>query len=99
MNFVHGTSSEEEKKLQFRRQSNEEFYTQKKQQQQPKDVLKRTWFKCDQTGHLGRKCPNSKSVDVEKKIKLRLIKQPSLNQNKLGSQKVQKLNLNTIGNQ
>ncbi|KAM0050072.1 putative transcription factor interactor and regulator CCHC(Zn) family [Helianthus debilis subsp. tardiflorus] len=67
MNFVHGTSSEEEIELQFRRQSNEGFYAQKKTQQEVKDVSKTTCFKCDQTGHLARKCPNLKSVDVESK--------------------------------
>ncbi|MFS7935129.1 putative transcription factor interactor and regulator CCHC(Zn) family [Helianthus anomalus] len=68
MNFVHGTSSEEEKELQFRRQSNEEFYAQKKQQQQhAKDVSKKTCFKCDQIGHVSRKCPNLKPGGVEKK--------------------------------
>ncbi|MFS8025579.1 putative transcription factor interactor and regulator CCHC(Zn) family [Helianthus anomalus] len=66
-NFVHETSSEEEKELQFRRQSNEEFYTQKKQQQQVKYVSKKTCFKCDQTGHVSRKCPNQKPVGVEQK--------------------------------
>ncbi|MFS7996476.1 putative transcription factor interactor and regulator CCHC(Zn) family [Helianthus anomalus] len=65
-NFVHGTSSEEEKELQFRRHSNEEFYAQKKQQQQAKDFSKRTCVKCNQTGHLGRKCPNPKPVAIEK---------------------------------
>ncbi|KAJ0851059.1 putative transcription factor interactor and regulator CCHC(Zn) family [Helianthus annuus] len=69
MNFVHGTSSEEEKELKFRQQSNEEFQAQKKQQQQVKDVSKRTCFKCDQTGHLARKCPNLKPVGVETKKK------------------------------
>ncbi|KAJ0430420.1 putative transcription factor interactor and regulator CCHC(Zn) family [Helianthus annuus] len=70
MNFVHGTSSEEEKELQFRRQSNKEFLAQKKKQQtQVKDVSKRTCFKCDQTGHLARKCPNLKPIGVETKKK------------------------------
>ncbi|MFS7990848.1 putative transcription factor interactor and regulator CCHC(Zn) family [Helianthus anomalus] len=66
-NFVHGTSSKEEKELQYSRQTNEEFYAQKKQQQQFKDVSKRTCFKCGQNGHLSRKCPNLKPVDVEKR--------------------------------
>ncbi|MFS8035175.1 putative transcription factor interactor and regulator CCHC(Zn) family [Helianthus anomalus] len=66
MNFVHGKSSEEDKELKFRRQSNEEFYAQKKQQQQAKDVSKRTCFKCNKIGLVGRKCPNSKLVDVGK---------------------------------
>ncbi|MFS7962555.1 putative transcription factor interactor and regulator CCHC(Zn) family [Helianthus anomalus] len=66
MNFVQGTSSEEVKELKFRRQTNEEFYGKKKQQQQAKDVSKKTCFKCDQIGHVGRKCPNLKPVDVEK---------------------------------
>ncbi|MFS7953697.1 putative transcription factor interactor and regulator CCHC(Zn) family [Helianthus anomalus] len=66
MNFIHGTSSEEEKELQFRRQPNEEFYAQKKQQH-VKDVSKKTCFKCDQAGHVRRKCPNLKPVDVEQK--------------------------------
>ncbi|XP_021971547.1 putative protein tag-278 [Helianthus annuus] len=62
----NGKSSEAEKELQFRRPSNEEFYAQKKQQQQGKDVSRKTCFKCDQTGHLAHKCPNSKPIDVEK---------------------------------
>ncbi|MFS7998474.1 putative transcription factor interactor and regulator CCHC(Zn) family [Helianthus anomalus] len=32
-----------------------------------KDVSKRTCFKCDQVGHIGRKCPNLKHVGVERK--------------------------------
>ncbi|MFS8002646.1 putative transcription factor interactor and regulator CCHC(Zn) family [Helianthus anomalus] len=68
MNFVHGTCSEAEKEIQFSRQTNEEFYAQNKQQQQAKDVSKKTCFKCDQVGHVGRKCPqNLKPVDVEQK--------------------------------
>ncbi|MFS7977974.1 putative transcription factor interactor and regulator CCHC(Zn) family [Helianthus anomalus] len=70
MNFFQGTSSEEEKELKFRQQSNEEFHAQKKQQQQQvKDVSNRTCFKCDQIGHLARKCPNLKLVGVEMKKK------------------------------
>ena len=69
MSFIQGKSLAEEKELKFRQQSNEEFQAQKKQQQQVKDVSKRTCFKCDQTGHLARKCPNLKSVGVETKKK------------------------------
>ncbi|MFS7967816.1 putative transcription factor interactor and regulator CCHC(Zn) family [Helianthus anomalus] len=68
MNFVHVTSSEEEKELRFNRQTNEEFYAQKKKQQ-AKDVLKKTCFKCQKVGHIGRKCPNMKPVNVEKEKK------------------------------
>ncbi|MFS7934510.1 putative transcription factor interactor and regulator CCHC(Zn) family [Helianthus anomalus] len=32
-----------------------------------KDVSHRTCFKFDQVGHIGRKCPNLKPVDVDKK--------------------------------
>ncbi|MFS7919049.1 putative transcription factor interactor and regulator CCHC(Zn) family [Helianthus anomalus] len=67
LNFVHGTSSEEEKEIRFSRQTNEEFSAQIKKQQQAKDVSKKTCFKCQQIGHVGHKCPNLKSVDVDKK--------------------------------
>ncbi|MFS8021613.1 putative transcription factor interactor and regulator CCHC(Zn) family [Helianthus anomalus] len=43
------------------------MFDQKKQQRQAKDVSKKTCFKCEQIGHVGRKCPNLKLVDVEKK--------------------------------
>ncbi|MFS7936694.1 putative transcription factor interactor and regulator CCHC(Zn) family [Helianthus anomalus] len=76
MNFVHGKNSEEEKEIQFSRHTNEEFHAQKKQQQQAKDVSKKTCFKCDQIGHVGRKCPDLKPVDVEKK-KVEVVNQKS----------------------
>ncbi|MFS7920502.1 putative Zinc finger, CCHC-type superfamily [Helianthus anomalus] len=58
MNFVHGTSSEKEKELQFGRQTNEEFYARKKRQlQHANDVSKKTCFKCQKVGYIGRKCP------------------------------------------
>ncbi|MFS7929849.1 putative transcription factor interactor and regulator CCHC(Zn) family [Helianthus anomalus] len=76
MNFVQGTCSEEEKEIRFSRQTNEEFYAQKKQQQQAKDVSKKTCFKCQQIGHVGRKCPNLKPVNVEKK-KVDVVRQKS----------------------
>ncbi|MFS7986257.1 putative transcription factor interactor and regulator CCHC(Zn) family [Helianthus anomalus] len=78
MKFVHGTTSEEEQELKFRRQSNDEFLAQKKKQQpQVKDVSKRTCFKCDQIGHLARKCPNLKPADVDKKKSKNVEKQKS----------------------
>ncbi|MFS7917253.1 putative transcription factor interactor and regulator CCHC(Zn) family [Helianthus anomalus] len=69
MNFVHRTSSEEEKEIRFSRQNNDEFYNRNKKQQQAKDVSKKTCFICQQIGHVGRKCPNLKHVDVEKNTK------------------------------
>ncbi|KAF5809845.1 putative transcription factor interactor and regulator CCHC(Zn) family [Helianthus annuus] len=67
MSFVQGNSLAEEKELKMR-QSNAEFEAQKrKQQPQVKDVSMRTCFKCDQKGHLARKCPNLKPVDVDHK--------------------------------
>ncbi|KAJ0652898.1 putative transcription factor interactor and regulator CCHC(Zn) family [Helianthus annuus] len=66
MNFVQGKNLKEEEKLKFGQQSNEEFDAMKKKQQQAKDVSKKVCFKCDQIGHVARKCPNPKSVDVEK---------------------------------
>ncbi|KAJ0442230.1 putative transcription factor interactor and regulator CCHC(Zn) family [Helianthus annuus] len=69
ISFVQGKSLAEEKELKFGRQSNNEFHAQKKQQHQVKDVFKITCFKCDQIGHLARKCPNLKPVDVESKKK------------------------------
>ncbi|KAJ0838621.1 putative transcription factor interactor and regulator CCHC(Zn) family [Helianthus annuus] len=68
MSFVQGNSLAEEKELKIGRQSNAEFEAQKrKQQPQVKDVSMRTCFKCDQKGHLARKCPNLKPVDVDNK--------------------------------
>ncbi|KAJ0539913.1 putative transcription factor interactor and regulator CCHC(Zn) family [Helianthus annuus] len=68
MSFVQGNSLAEEKELKIRRQSNAEFEAQKrKQQPQVKDVSMRTCFKCDKKGHLARKCPNLKPVDVDHK--------------------------------
>ncbi|KAJ0480467.1 putative transcription factor interactor and regulator CCHC(Zn) family [Helianthus annuus] len=68
MSFVQGDSLAKEKELKIGRQSNEEFKAQKKKQQpQVKDVSMRTCFKCDQKGHLARKCQNLKPVDVDKK--------------------------------
>ncbi|MFS7954556.1 putative transcription factor interactor and regulator CCHC(Zn) family [Helianthus anomalus] len=115
MNFVHGTSLEEEKQIQFSRQTNEEFYAQKKQQQQAKDVSKKTCFKCQYIGHVGRKCPqNLKSVDVEKKKqKSEAVKQkshkfelkqtwkpnPNLSQNRFGNQRLRHQSQNKLGNQ
>ncbi|KAJ0886568.1 putative transcription factor interactor and regulator CCHC(Zn) family [Helianthus annuus] len=65
MSFVQGNSLAEEKELKMRK-SNDEFYAKKKKQQpQVKDVSMRTCFKCDQKGHLARKCPNLKLVEVD----------------------------------
>ncbi|MFS7936037.1 putative transcription factor interactor and regulator CCHC(Zn) family [Helianthus anomalus] len=66
MIFVQGKSFTEEEKLKIGKQSNAEFEAMKKKQQQSKDVSKKVCFKCDQIGHVARKCPNPKSVDVEK---------------------------------
>ncbi|KAJ0540355.1 putative transcription factor interactor and regulator CCHC(Zn) family [Helianthus annuus] len=67
MSFVQGNSLAEEKELKMR-QSNAEFEAQKKKQQpQVKDVSMRTCFKCDQKGHLARKCSSLKPVDVDNK--------------------------------
>ena len=67
MSFVQGDSLAKEKELKMR-QSNAEFEAQKrKQQPQVKDVSMRTCFKCDKKGHLARKCPNLKPVDVDNK--------------------------------
>ncbi|KAJ0456093.1 putative transcription factor interactor and regulator CCHC(Zn) family [Helianthus annuus] len=65
MNFVQGKSLKEEEKLKIGQQSNDEFDAMKKKQQQAKDVSKKVCFKCDQIGHVARKCPNPKLVDVE----------------------------------
>ncbi|KAJ0441840.1 putative transcription factor interactor and regulator CCHC(Zn) family [Helianthus annuus] len=79
MSFVQGNSLAEEKELKIGRQSNAEFNAQKrKQQPQVKDVSMRTCFKCDQKGHLARKCSNLKPVDVDKK-KIDAEKQKSEN--------------------
>ncbi|KAF5802790.1 putative transcription factor interactor and regulator CCHC(Zn) family [Helianthus annuus] len=78
LSFVQGNSLAEEKELKMR-QSNVEFEAQKKKQQpQVKDVSMRTCFKCDQKGHLARKCPNLKPVDVDQK-KIDAEKQKSEN--------------------
>ncbi|MFS7936232.1 putative transcription factor interactor and regulator CCHC(Zn) family [Helianthus anomalus] len=66
MNFVQGKSLKEEEQLKFGQQSNKEFDAKKKKQQHAKDVSKKVCFKCDQVGHVARKCQNSKRVDVEK---------------------------------
>ncbi|KAJ0446513.1 putative transcription factor interactor and regulator CCHC(Zn) family [Helianthus annuus] len=66
MNFVQGKSFTEEEKLKLGTQSNAEFEAMKKKQQQPKDVSKKVCFKCDQIGHVARKCQIPKSVDVQK---------------------------------
>ncbi|MFS7962563.1 putative transcription factor interactor and regulator CCHC(Zn) family [Helianthus anomalus] len=69
MSVVHETSSEKEKESHFSRQTNEELFA-KKKQQQAKDVSNKMCFKCNQVGHIGRKCPqNSKPVYVKKKEK------------------------------
>ncbi|KAJ0458539.1 putative transcription factor interactor and regulator CCHC(Zn) family [Helianthus annuus] len=79
MSFVQGNNLDEEKELKIGRQSNAEFEVQKrKQQPQVKDVSMRTCFKCDQKGHLARKCPNLKLVDVDQK-KIDAEKQKSEN--------------------
>ncbi|KAM0057614.1 putative transcription factor interactor and regulator CCHC(Zn) family [Helianthus debilis subsp. tardiflorus] len=76
MIFVQGNSLDEEKELKLR-QSNAEFEAQKqKEQPQVKDVSMRTCFKCDQKGHLARKCPNLKPVDVDQ-TKIDIEKQKS----------------------
>ncbi|XP_022019496.1 uncharacterized protein LOC110919537 [Helianthus annuus] len=73
MNFVHGTSSESHKESHFSRQTNEEFITQKKQHEQAKGIVvvkdSRTCFRCNEAGHIARKCPQQKPklVYVEKK--------------------------------
>ncbi|KAJ0484297.1 putative transcription factor interactor and regulator CCHC(Zn) family [Helianthus annuus] len=78
MSFVQGDSLAKEKELKMR-QSNAEFEAQKgKQQPQVKDVSMRTCFKCDQKGHLARKCPNLKPVDVDQ-MKIDAEKQKSEN--------------------
>ncbi|KAJ0836751.1 putative transcription factor interactor and regulator CCHC(Zn) family [Helianthus annuus] len=65
MNFVQGKSFTEEEKLKLGTQSNAEFEAMIKKQQQSKDVSKKVCFKCDEIGHVARKCPNPKSVDGE----------------------------------
>ncbi|KAJ0809384.1 putative transcription factor interactor and regulator CCHC(Zn) family [Helianthus annuus] len=62
MSFVQGDSLAKEKELKMR-QSNAEFEAMKTKQQLPKDVSKKVCFKCDQIGHVARKCSNPKSVD------------------------------------
>ncbi|KAJ0714031.1 putative transcription factor interactor and regulator CCHC(Zn) family [Helianthus annuus] len=65
MNFDQGKSFTEEE-IKIGTQSNTELEVMKKKRQQPKDVSKKVCFKCDQVGHVARKCQISKSVDDQK---------------------------------